>query len=35
MDYKELLIYLINDIDDNKIIEALFYIVQKMIGRGI
>ena len=32
MNYKEMLIYLINELDDNKLIESLFYIVQKVIG---
>lgn len=35
MDYKEMLVYLINEIEDSSVIEALFYIVQKIIGRGI
>ena len=35
MDYKEMLIYLINELDDNRLMESLFYIVQKIIGRGI
>ena len=35
MDYRELLITLIDRIDDDQIIESLFYIVQKIIGRGL
>lgn len=35
MDYKEMLVYLINELDDSRLIESLFYIVQKIIGRGI
>lgn len=34
MDYKEMLIATINRIDDNKLLESLFYIVQKIIGKG-
>lgn len=35
MDYKELIISLIQKIDDNKLLESIFYIIQKIIGRGI
>lgn len=35
MDYKEMIKYLIDEIEDNKMIESLFYIIQKIIGRGI
>lgn len=35
MDYKEILIELIKRIDDEKILESLFYIIQKLFGRGI
>lgn len=35
MDYKEILIELIKRIEDEKVIESLFFIVQKIFGRGI
>ena len=34
MDYKELLIATISRIEDKKLLESLFYIVQKIIGKG-
>lgn len=34
MDYKEMLISTINRIEDNKLLESLFYIVQKILGKG-
>ena len=35
MDYKEMIRYLVDEIEDNKVLESLFYIIQKIIGRGI
>lgn len=35
MDYKELTLILLDKLKDDKLWECLFYIVQKMIGRGI
>lgn len=32
---KELIIEMINRMDDNKMIESILYIVQKVFGRGI
>lgn len=34
MDYKEMLVTIINRIEDHKLLESLFYIVQKIIGKG-
>lgn len=34
MDYKEMLVTIINRIEDQKLLESLFYIVQKIIGKG-
>lgn len=35
MDYKQLIIELIQKTEDEKLLESLFYIVQKLFGRGI
>lgn len=35
MDYKQLIIEMINRIEDERIIKSLFYIIQKLLGRGI
>ncbi len=35
MNYKELIINIINRINDEKLLESLFYIIQKLFGRGI
>ena len=35
MDYKEIIIELISRIDDEKMLECLFYIIQKIFGKGI
>ncbi len=32
---KELIIEIINRMDDNKMIESILYIIQKIFGRGI
>lgn len=33
MNYKEMIICLIEMIDDEKLLKSLFYIMQKIIGR--
>lgn len=35
MDYKEIIIELVGRINDEKTLESLFYIIQKMFGKGI
>ncbi|SDP02669.1 hypothetical protein SAMN04515624_105161 [Eubacterium maltosivorans] len=35
MDYKEFIIGLIKKINDEKLLESLFYVIQKLIGRGV
>lgn len=35
MDYKELIVNLVQKIEDEKLLESIFYIIQKIIGRGI
>lgn len=33
-DYKKLINELLKQIEDNKLLEALFYVIQKLVGRG-
>ena len=33
-DYKKLIDELLKPIEDNKLLEALFYVIQKLVGRG-
>lgn len=33
-DYKKLINELLKPIEDNKLLEALFYVIQKLVGRG-
>lgn len=35
MDYKEMIKCLIDKINDEKLLESLFHIMSKIIGRGI
>ncbi len=35
MDYKKLIIELVDRIEDKKLLESIFYIIQKLFGRGI
>lgn len=35
MNYKELIISVIDRINDEKLLESLFYIIQKLLGRGV
>lgn len=32
--YKELIIELVKDLSDSETLKALFYIIQKIVGRG-
>lgn len=32
--YKELIIAMINEIEDDKIIYSIYYLLQKIIGKG-
>ena len=33
-DYKKLIIELLKPLEDNKLLESLFYVIQKLVGRG-
>jgi|GEM_PF-5849164 hypothetical protein len=33
-DYKEIIIELIKNMTDNETLRSLFYIIQKIVGRG-
>lgn len=35
MDYKQMTIELIQRIEDEKLLKSIFYIIQKLFGRGI
>lgn len=35
MDYKQLIIELVKRIEDENLLKSLFYIIQKIFGRGI
>lgn len=32
--YKELIIELVKDMTDNKLLKSVFYIIQKLMGQG-
>jgi hypothetical protein len=35
MDYKSMIVELVDRIEDKKLLESIFYIIQKLFGRGI
>lgn len=35
MDYKDLIFEMIKQINDDKLLKSIYYILQKVIGKGI
>lgn len=33
-EYKELIMQLLENVEDNLLFESLFYLIQKIVGRG-